>query len=190
MTTLPVHAVLPCGWCGTTNTDVARTNCVNCGGPLPPPPTLTVDDPGAPPPPAPRQIPEKYRWRVMLWKNVLVMIGAIFTIVFCWSIIFPIIGIPLWIIGHRRAQGKLAALERGLPGRAELLGVERDHSVKINGRSPWRIEYLFEDRSGQLHEGWQHTWQAQHTRRPVGEKFWVVYLPEDPEQNSIWPPVK
>ena len=185
-----VHVHLPCGWCGTTNTDLSNPNCTNCGGPLPPPPTLTSDDPGAPPPQPPRQLPVKYRRQVLFWKNILVLIGAVFTIVFCWSIIFPIIGIPMWIIGHRRAQSRLAALERGNAARAELISVDKDHSVKINGRSPWRIEYTFETTNGQLHDGWEHTWQAHHSRRPVGEVFWVVYLREDPEQNTIWPPVK
>ena len=184
------HAHLLCGWCGTTNTDVTRVRCINCGGPLPPPPTLAADDPGSPPPPVPRQLPTKYRWQVLLWKNVLVTLGMVFTIVFCWSIIFPLFGIPMWIIGYRRAKNQLIALERGVAARAELIGVERDHSVKMNGRSPWRIEYTFETQDGQIRDGWVHTWQGRHTRRSPGEVFWVVYLPEDPEQNTVWPPVK
>ena len=126
----------------------------------------------------------------MLWKNVLVIIGAVFTIVFCWSIIFPIIGIPMWIVGHRRARVRLEALVRGTAGRAELIEVFRDTSVQVSGRSPWRIVYTFETKDGALLEGWVHTWQASHSRRSPGEAFWVVYLPEDPEQNTIWPPVK
>ena len=185
-----VHARLPCGWCGTTNTDMARVNCINCGGPLPPAQALAADDPGSPPPLVPRKLPSKYRWRIMLWKNVQVTIGIVFTVVFCWTILFPLIGIPIWIVGHRRAQSQLAALERGIAARAELIGVERDPSVKVNGRSPWRIEYIFETQNGQVLDGWVHTWEGRHTRRSAGEVFWVVYLPEDPSQNNVWPPVR
>ncbi|MFT4979052.1 MAG: hypothetical protein ACI8S6_004962, partial [Myxococcota bacterium] len=104
----------------------------------------------------------------MLWKNVLVIIGALFSIVFCWTLIFPLIGIPMWIIGHRRAQAKLSALQFGAVGQAELVDVSRDTSVTINGRSPWRLDYTFADAHGGIHEGWAHSWQASHSRRTPG----------------------
>lgn len=191
MTTLArQHARLPCGWCGTTNAEPNQTNCVNCGGPLPPSAALALDDPGPPPPPGPRNIPSAYRHRLLLWKNPLALVGAIFTIVFCWSIIFPIIGLVMWYFGHKKAQNQLNALVDGVAGRAELIEVFRDSSVNVNGRSPWRLVYTFTDQHGEVHEGWVHSWQAVHSRRPPGEAFWVVYMPDDPDQNAVWPPVR
>lgn len=183
------HTALPCGWCGTINRN-NPTNCVNCGGPLPPSPALAIDDPGPPPPALPRQLPSKYKRQVMLWKNPTVFIGVLFTFVFCWTIIFPLIGLPLWIVGHRRARAKLLALERGTPAQAELVEVFRDTSITVNNRNPWRLVYLFTDKDGHTHEGWAHAWQAVHSRREPGEAFWVVYMPNDPSQNAVWPPLR
>ena len=183
------HPTLPCGWCGTANRDATRTNCVNCGGPLPALPSLPGEDPGEPPPPVPRVIPSAYQWRVLLWKNVLVSIGIIFTVPFFWTIIFPLIGIPLWVVGYRKARSQLDALERGLPVRAELVDVERDTSIKMNGRSPWRLTYTFETPQG-VQEGWVHAWEAAHGRRRPGEALWVVYMPDDPTHNTPWPPIR
>lgn len=180
---------LPCGWCGTSNRDLSNTNCVNCGGPLPPPPTLPRDELGVEPPPVPRVIPAPYRRRVLYWKNVNVIIGMAFTIVFCWSIIFPIIGIPLWYFGRKKALARLEALERGQAAPARLVSVRLDSSIQMNGRSPWKILYTFDTAQG-IKEGWVHAWEALHSRREEGEAFWVVYLPDDPDRNTPWPPVR
>lgn len=184
------HPVLPCGWCGTPTSDPTQTNCKNCGGPLPPSGALALDDPGPKPPSAPRKLPAAYKRQVMLWKNVHVFIGVLFTVVFCWTILFPLIGIPLWIVGHRRGKQKLLALEQGRPGRAELQEVFRDTSVTINNRHPWRVVYSFEDQHGTVHDGDALTWSAAHSRREAGEAFWVVYMPNEPEINAPWPPLR
>ncbi|MEL6346268.1 MAG: hypothetical protein AAFV53_24370 [Myxococcota bacterium] len=189
--TTPVahHVLLPCGWCGTSNQDVSLTNCINCGGPLPPSPVLALDDPGAPPPPVPRTIPNTYRWKVLLWNNVMATIGIFFTVFFCWTILFALIGIPMWYFSWRRAFGKLEALQNGVPAQARLEEVFRDGSVKSNGRSPWKLVYTFTTANGAVHEGWTHSWQAHHSRRQSGEAFWVVHMRDDPGQNAVWPPV-
>ncbi len=176
-----------CAWCDTVNTDAAATNCVNCGGPLP---ALPGMDPGPEPPPPPRTLPVKYRRRVMYWKNVRVLVGMMFTIVGCWTILFPIIGIPVWIKGRKMALAKLAALERGRGARAQVVDVWRDTSVTINGRNPWAIEYSFETAEGTVVKGKAQAWDASNADRRPGQPLWVVYLPEDPEQNAIWPPIK
>jgi len=91
--------------------------------------------------------------------------------------------------GYRKAAGQILALEKGQAAPARLVDVYRDTTVVINGRSPWKLEYLFSTPSGE-HGGWVHAWENTHSQRPSGEAFWVVYLPDDPEQNTPWPPVK
>ncbi len=102
MPSQPPGLQLPCSWCETLNRDPGRTNCVNCGGPLPALPAAPGETPTRPPPPAPREVPLAYRRRVLLWKNVGVWIGLMFTIPFCWTLLFPLIGIPIGVIAYRR----------------------------------------------------------------------------------------
>jgi len=124
----------------------------------------------------------------MLWKNVLVIIGMIFTIpLFCTGV-FPLIGIPMWVIGYRRAEAKLRALETGAPAEAVVFGVTSDTSVTINGRHPWRITYIIETPSGPI-EGWTHAWELRGMPQE-GDHVWAVYVREDPTQNALWPPIK
>ena len=177
---------IQCAWCETVNRDLSLTNCNNCGGPLPPPPG---QDPGPEPPPAPRVLPAGYHNRIMYWKNVEVMIGILFTVVFFWTILFLIVGILLWYYGRKRAVGKLMALENGRATRAEISDIYIDHSTKDNGRSPWVIEYLFQTPGGER-AGKAVAWNPINGSRRVGEPLWVVFVPEDPEKNAIWPPIK
>lgn len=186
---MAAHLSLPCGWCGTTNRDELATNCVNCGGPLPAAPTLAGEDPGPPPPPAPRQVPASYRSKVLLWHNPVALVGAIFTVLLCWTGVFVLIGAPMWYFGWKKATDKLLALERGVAAQARLLEVWRDTSLKINGRSPWRVVYEYEV-DGVRKEGWTHAWESAHGRREPGECFWVVYLPEQSSVSAPWPPLK
>ena len=115
--------VLQCGWCGSSNRRDQVQSCKTCGGELP---EIPGSERAPNPPPTPRKINSSYRNGVMIWKNVLVLIGAVFTVIFCWTIIFPIIGIPLWYFGRRNAQRKLSALEFGTPTKGEITEVYVD----------------------------------------------------------------
>ena len=138
---------------------------------------------------APRQVPSSYKWKILLLHNPVVLVGVIFTVFFCWTGLFMLIGAPMWYFGWKKAERKLLALERGLPAQARLLEVWRDTSLKINGRSPWRVVYEYEI-AGKLREGWAHAWEPAHGRRESGECFWVVYLPDDHAVSAPWPPLK
>lgn len=180
-----------CGWCSTTATDVNITNCGNCGGPLPPVPqsidgvrTLTL---AAEPPPAPRHLPDAYRNRVLVWKNVLVIIGGVFTLCLGWTVIFALIGAPMLYIGWTRAQGKLRALAFGQSSPGRIVDIDRDHSVTINNQHPWKIVYSY-NAGGRALEGWVHAWQ-----RPAfvpDDPIWVVWGPDDPTRSCLWPPIQ
>ncbi len=179
-----------CGWCTTTAADVSLSNCRNCGGPLPPVPvsmggvrTLTL---GLAPPPAPRSIPEPYRNRVLIWKNVLVILGGIFTLCLGWTIVFGLIGAPMLYLGWTRAQGKLRALALGRSAPGRVIEVDRDYTVKINNRRPWKIAYAYEV-EGARHEGWVHAWERPDLA--PDDPVWVVWGPDDPKVSCLWPPV-
>lgn len=179
-----------CGWCTTSTGDVLLTNCPNCGGPLPPVPVahdgVRVLALGAEPPPAPRKLPDAYRNGLLIWKNVLVIVGGVFAICLGWTVIFALIGAPMLYIGWTRAQGKLRALTfgRAVPGR--IVDVDRDRSVTINNKNPWKLTYRYEA-AGMAREGWVHAW-----RRPEllpDDPVWVVWGPDDPAASCLWPPL-
>jgi hypothetical protein len=178
--------VLECGWCGFSNRRDETARCVNCGGPLPP---IPGGDPGPEPPPVPRVIPKEYRKRVMFKKNVLVILGMVFTLVFFWSGIFLIIGIPLWIVGHKKGKRKLDALANGTPTRGRILSVAVDYSTTINNEHPWKIEFEYDTPEGTKTASTQ-AWDPSHQNRPVGEHIWVVYVADKLDTHAIWPPIK
>jgi len=57
-------------------------------------------------------------------------------------------------------------------------------SEQINGRNPWRIDYELDLPTGKA-SGWAQAWDPSH----VGDVLWIVYLPESPDHNTIWPPI-
>ena len=121
---------------------------------------------------------------------MLVLIGIIFTVPFFWTVIFPLIGIPMWVLGRRRALGKLEALERGVAARAEITEVFIDGSVEINGRHPWVVAYTFQTEDGRRIEGRVRGWESSNRDREPGQPLWAVYVREDPDRNAIWPPIR
>lgn len=86
-----------CPWCGTSYTTF-RSNCRNCGGPLPPPRQETAAPPPIPdipePPPAPRDFKNSFVWRNLLSDGWAIAAG-VFTLL---GVIFTLIGIPLILV--------------------------------------------------------------------------------------------
>lgn len=118
------------------------------------------------------------------------MIGIFFTIPFFWSVIFPVIGIILWRKGIREAQDELLPLEQGTPVIGEISAVNIDYSKRINNRNPRTIQFTF-NANGRMYAG-----DVPNVMDPVelwkkpGDKIWVVYMPDNPDISSVWPPLK
>lgn len=178
--------VLQCGWCGSSNRRDEMASCRGCGGVLP---TIPGGDPGPRPPPAPRQLPAGYEGRVKLWKNVLVLLGVIFSVCFFWTLVFPIIGIPLWIVGAKKANRTIAALKYGVATSGRLREVRVDTSQHINGQHPWKIEFEYDTPDG-VRTASVEAWDPSHADRVIGEHHWVVYVPgPDARVCAFWPPI-
>lgn len=173
-----------CGWCTSSNRRDLNTNCTNCGGELPHiPGTLRLPKP----PRTPRVLPKGYENKVLYWKNVFFMIGAIFMIFF-FTIIFPIIGFFLIRYGLKNARNKIYALKHGEPIQGSIQEIFTDRSQTINNENPLRINYTFKTKEG-LTEGHVIVWDKANLKRETGEEIWVVYNPKNTIQNSIWPPL-
>lgn len=120
----------------------------------------------------------------------MTILGMVFTLVFFWSIIFPIIGIFLWRKGIKDAKGELIPLEHGTAVKGEITAITTDFSKRINGRSPKILEFVF-TANGQKHVGTVPNIMdpIEHWRR-TGDQIWVLYMPDNPELSSVWPPMK
>ncbi|MBC8333442.1 MAG: DUF3592 domain-containing protein [Anaerolineae bacterium] len=198
-----------CPWCGqrVPQTDL---DCRKCGGPLTPP---VGNDPGAAPPPPPRTLPAGYKRR-MLFKNApFTLIGGIFLIIgFPIGLIFTILGfvIPgMWLFivigggvggiftllgggmlyaGVQQGLDKIRPYEHGQATVGEVIEIQQDYSMSVNGRYPWAIVYIFDDARGRPYEGKAITWQHAPKTQAVGNRVYVLYLPDDPDQNALYPP--
>jgi len=197
-----------CPWCGQ-RTQADALECHKCGGPLP---SIRGDDPGPSPPLPPRQLPKGYKQRVFLKNSPLSLIGGIFFIVgLPFTIIFPLVsfftqewlflimgcglgglfvalGAGMLLFGIRSGLNKIRPYELGQATVGEIIDIHRDYSMMVNGRNPWRIYYQFET-STTPYEGSVLTWQNAERTHKVGNRVYVLYMLENPDQNALYPPV-
>lgn len=188
-----------CSWCGTGN-GPTLTNCINCGGPLPPPPS---PDPGPPPPAAPRSLPRRYLRRQLLggfgvmwgllFGGIGGILGFIFTVV---AFAFPpmllgsLIGGVFFLVGAGVAGVSLyGGFERIRPLRSGKAAVAEIVRVSpAAGSGPATIDYTFQV-GAQTHGGSVSTADPRMALAEPGHHVHVVYVPADPSQNSLWPPL-
>jgi hypothetical protein len=193
--------MITCGWCGTKYTQF-QPNCQNCGGLLPPPPGMQV---GPPPPPAPRALPGGFERRMLWTGNVFAMVGGIFLLVGVPLVIgafflhplaalIPMIHCTLGYLllkhGRKKGLATVNAFKHGKAVEGEIAEVYQDTSTSVNGRHPWAIVYRFSAGGNQMHEGKAVTFDSDAQDRARGQKLWVLYVEDNPAQNTIYPPVK
>lgn len=202
---------LTCPWCGTSDIEW-RTNCKNCGGPLPPRPEDLIsakDYLPAKPPPPPRDISDGYA-RKLMFTDALSIVSAIFSIiggVFAFVgliltilIVTAIVGIPFLGIGSvfmifgiinlknqwEKAKITVEVLRRGVGAEGMITEICQDYSVSVNRRHPYVINYSFLA-GGHRYDASSRTYTSPMQKYTIGKKTWVLYLPENPEKNSLYP---
>lgn len=205
--------MITCPWCGT-NYPSFQSNCMNCGGPIPVPeeesrPSSRLTAHPAAPPPAPRPISNKYVWRLLSsdgWAVagfILGLMGIIFTLVgtgLTLGVVTAFVGIPFLVLGiiflglgiaalvwrYGIAQKIVNVLRLGTATSGQIVEVRENYSVEVNDRHPWVIRYRFQA-FGQEYEGNVSTLNPVRQDIQAGTNVWVLYLPEDPKLNSIYP---
>jgi hypothetical protein len=190
-----------CGWCGTHYSSW-KNRCDSCGGPMPPLPGTEL---GPEPPPAPRELPKGFEWRQKWLGNPLALGGAIFLIVglvlflvfilvLPVAALFPLLFVALgWVImrtGRKQSQRILDAFRLGRAVKGAITTVQVDSTLQVNGQYPWRIHYTFPTADGRTHESYATTFDTTAPNRQAGQQVWVLVLDDQPEQNTIYPPVK
>jgi hypothetical protein len=199
-----------CPWCGTSYTTF-RSNCRNCGGPLPPPREEAAASSSIPdiaePPPAPRDFKNSFAWRQLIsdgWAiaaGIFALIGAIFTLIgiplilvvvgFAFvplGLLFLGAGVPILIWRYNLAQQTLNVLRLGEPVMGSIVDIHENVAVEVNGRHPWTITYGFAV-DGEEYEGQTTTLRPVGFTHQVAQPMYVLYLPDDPTQNTVYPPV-
>lgn len=204
--------MVTCPWCGTTHL-VFQPNCMNCGGPLLSPNEKSAGSAAAEelpaPPQAPRPISGQYAWRLVardggaITAFVVGILGFIFSLVgagLTLGIITAFLGIPFLMLGilflcagvgvflwrYQLAQKVVHVLRVGQARRGQIIAAEQNYHVRINGRYPWMIRYQFQA-NGQDYEGKVSTMNPPGEQYQAGKAAWILYLPESPKWNSIYP---
>jgi hypothetical protein len=163
------------------------------------------------PPPTPRDLPANYAWRMLLTDGwaiaafVFFLLGGIFSVlgfILTIAVVTAFVGIPflgigvpflaagLLIVNWRRnqAQQMLTVLRTGEAALGQVVDVSENLHVRINGRYPWTITYHFRV-EGNEYTGQATTLRTPDRRQQPGQSLYVLYLPDDPAQNTIYPPV-
>lgn len=204
--------MIVCPWCGT-NYLTFQSNCKNCGGPLQAVEGtigLSASTENIPvPPPAPRLISKSYTWRLLStdgWSIVAFvfgLLGTIFSLMgmgLTLGIITAFVGIPFLLIGfaflgiggavlsrrYKETQKVVDVLRVGEATSGQIIDVQENYSVRINGRYPWVIRYQFQV-NGQNFEGKVSTLNPVREKLQAGNAVCILYLPTVPQWNSIYP---
>jgi hypothetical protein len=201
-----------CPWCGT-NYPSFQSNCRNCGGPL----QMTRENAASPtpieettaPPPAPRLISGKYTWRLLFthsWGIVALVfgiLGVIFSFVgagLSFAIVTAFVGVPFLLIGlvflvvalavgtwrYDHARKVVNVLRTGESTQGQIIDVQKDYSVRVNRQHPWVIRYQFQV-NGRDYEGNVRTLNPVGASLQTGKMVWILYLPNAPQWNSMYP---
>lgn len=156
----------------------------------------------------PRQVAPNYAWKLMMqdgWVisgGIFALLGGIFTATgggLILGIITAFVGLPFLGIGLLFLGGGLAVcywryqiatrsvevLKSGLARQGEVLSLEPNYSVRINGRTPWTIHYAF-SLDGKQYTGTASTLNNPQWAYAPGPAV-VLYLPEKPEINQLYP---
>lgn len=202
---------LRCPWCGTSNHEI-RTNCPNCGGPLPereperedPLPSMATK-----PPPPPRAISKDYARKLVLnsgWGvagGIFALVGVIFFFVgvlLTVPVVTAFVGIPFAGMGaifgaagfillknqFDKASQTVGILQQGQDTEGLVTGIEENLMVRINGRHPFTIRYEYT-------VGGRHlAGEVQTLRNPSpvfrqGSGAWVLYSPDSPDISTLYP---
>ena len=201
-----------CPWCGTNYLSF-QSNCKNCGGPLQAvEETLgsSVPTENLPmPPSAPRPVSKRYVWRLLStdgWSIaalVFGLLGVVFSLVgagLTIGVITAFVGLPFLLLGvtflgiggyvfiwrYQEMQKVVNVLREGEATRGQIIEMQENYSVSVNGRHPWIIRYQFQA-NGQSQEGKVTTLNQPRQQLQVGKAVCVLYLPTAPKWNSIYP---
>lgn len=204
-----------CPYCGSSYITF-QTNCKNCGAPLPPvvkdgiqTKTRDVDFTPPKPPAPPRTIAETYVFRLM-WADgigvssiafliigiLLIITGVVKSLLdsqnfdaslisgFGWFITVSSAAIGFW--SYWEARQKVQVLRIGQAALGRILTVEQRAESQSTTTHTWVIHYNC-IANGKRIRGKLLTRIPPGKRLQAGNQVWVLYLPDKPKKNTIYP---
>lgn len=167
-----------------------------------------AESPQVPPAP-PRPISDRYAWKLLAsdgWAIaalVFGILGAVFILVgagLTLGILTAFVGIPFLALGllflgaaaaaaawrYQEARKVVGVLQSGEAVEGQITQVEENLRVQVNGRSPWIIRYEFVF-NGQGYDGEVSTLNTPGAALQAGRRAYVLYLPQEPERNVLYP---
>lgn len=157
----------------------------------------------------PRTISANYLWRLMLadpWTVaalIFTFIGGIFSITgagLTIGIITAFVGLPFLALGllflmggvgvlvwrYQIAEKRVKVLKEGIAIEGEIIDLIDNPSVRVNGRIPWKITYIF-NLDGEEYSGTVSTLNPPGTHLAPGTPAVILYLKENPLFNGLYP---
>lgn len=161
------------------------------------------------PPPPPRPIGRNYTWRLLssdgwaIAALVFLILGGVFTILgvaLTIAIVTIFVGLPFAALGllflaagtgvgywrYKEMQAVVDVLRVGDAAVGQILSVDQNYSVRVNGRSPWLIRYQFQH-DGLGYEGQVSTLNTPGASLQAGKEAYILYLPQIPNKNTLYP---
>ncbi len=96
----------------------------------------------------------------------------------------------MWRDGLRKAEEELNPLKNGTATPGTITDISDDTSILIDGHYATIISFDFEVDGKNIHGDVGNLFDEESRNKKVGDKIWVVYMPNDVSQSSIWPPMK
>ncbi len=107
----------------------------------------------------------------------------------------PFVGMGILFLGaggsslawrYQLAQKTVEVLRHGEAALGEIKKVYQNFQVQVNGRYPWTVEYGYE-MNGQAYLGKVTTLSQPDLSQQPGKAVYVLYMADDPTQNTIYP---
>lgn len=159
-----------------------------------------------PPPEAPRALPERFGKRIdpvghffrifgfafgvpatLILASVFSSIPGGFLGFGLPFLVFPVLGIIFFTIGFLRISRAAKVFRAGEHAEAVVTDVNINTSLRVNGRSPYRISFRFSTGDGREHEATVSRFDVRPELRVPGAQVHAIYDPAKPEKALLWP---
>lgn len=102
------------------------------------------------------------------------------------ALVFPIVGLGLFVSAVRSNRREKRAYVHGQPATARVVRAGPDTTTTINGRHPFKIDWEFSVADGVYTGSLAHMDASELRDLAEAKQITVLYDPEDPSANSAW----
>ena len=103
-----------------------------------------------------------------------------------WGGLLALAGGIMLALSLSKAQQTVSVLQKGEAVQGEILEIYENIHVQVNGRFLWTIRYRF-NLHGEEYQNKVTTLSRPSLQQQAGSPVYVLYLPDQPELNTIYP---